>query len=161
MIEQHINPSVIFHIIKLSETWKKNGEMLTGTYGITVQQWFILLLLANDPNIIYLQENPQYKPLMAKELAEALNTTRANITNLLNVLIQKGLVAQTEDADDKRCKRLKLTPAGVRLVKKLEKSREKLNNQMLDRFTQKEKENVIGFIQSCLTFMKQDLPKKI
>lgn len=90
LVKKDINASVILHVIKLSETWKKNGEKITRSQDITVQQWFILLLLANDPNIIYLQENPQKKPLMAKEIAEALNVTQANVTNLLTILIEKN-----------------------------------------------------------------------
>jgi hypothetical protein len=48
MLHKNINTSVIFHSIKLSETWKKNGDLITQQFGITTQQWFILLLLAKD-----------------------------------------------------------------------------------------------------------------
>jgi DNA-binding MarR family transcriptional regulator len=41
---------------------------------------------------------------MAKELAEAMNVSRANITNMLTVLIRKKLVAQISDKVDKRRK---------------------------------------------------------
>lgn len=159
MIEKNINASVIFHAIKLSETWKKNGDLITREFGITTQQWFILLLLANDPNIIYLQENPQQKPLMAKELAEALNVTRANITNLLYVLLTKKLVIQIEDPVDRRRKRLSLTPAGEKLVQKLEKVRNKYNDQLFMSFSKKDKDQFIGFAKACLKTM-QGLNKK-
>lgn len=155
MIQRNINASVIFHAIKLSETWKKNGEAITRQYGITVQQWFILLLLANDPNIIYLQDNPQRKPLMAKELAEALNVTRANITNLLNVLMEKRLVRQVADAEDRRRKRLTLSASGKRLVERIEKVRNEFNERLLSRFTKKEKEQFILFSKACLLAMSK------
>jgi DNA-binding MarR family transcriptional regulator len=153
MIARNINASVIFHAIKLSETWKKNGDAITRKYGITTQQWFILLLLANDPNIIYLQEHPQKKPLMAKELAEALNVTRANITNLLAALLRKELITQIEDEEDKRRKRLKLTPKGARLVKKMEEVRNVYNENLLSRFKKQEKEAFISFVKICLEAM--------
>jgi DNA-binding MarR family transcriptional regulator len=153
MIQKNIDASVIFHAIKLSETWKKNGEAITRRYGITVQQWFILLLLANDPNIIYLQQHPQRKPLMAKELAEALNVTRANITNLLNVLMAKGLVLQVTDAEDRRRKRLTLSAGGKRLVLRIEKVRSEFNERLLSRFSRKDKEQFIQFSEACLLAM--------
>jgi DNA-binding MarR family transcriptional regulator len=153
LISKNINASVIFHAIKLSETWKKRGDAITRKYGITTQQWFILLLLANDPNIIYLQEHPHKKPLMAKELAEALNVTRANITNLLSVLLRKQLVDQVEDEEDKRRKRIKLTPAGVELVGKIEVDRNRYNEKLLSRFSKKEKEEFIAFVKTCLSAM--------
>lgn len=153
VIAKNVNASVIFHAIKLSETWKKRGDAITRKYGITTQQWFILLLLANDPNIIYLQDKPQKKPLMAKELAEALNVTRANITNLLSVLLRKQLVVQFEDDEDKRRKRIRLTPAGVELVEKIEVDRNRYNEKLLSRFSKKDKEDFIAFVKSCLSGM--------
>jgi DNA-binding MarR family transcriptional regulator len=153
LISKNINASVIFHAIKLSETWKKRGDAITRKYGITTQQWFILLLLANDPNIIYLQEHPHKKPLMAKELAEALNVTRANITNLLSVLLRKGLVDQVEDEDDKRRKRIRLTSVGEDLVSKIEIDRNRYNEKLLSRFSKKEKEEFIAFVKTCLSAM--------
>lgn len=155
MIKKNINASVIFHAIKLSETWKKNGDMLTKEFGITTQQWFILLLLANDPNIIYLQQNPQSKPLMAKELADALNVSRANITNLLNVLIEKDLIVQTEDGDDKRRKRLTLTKKGEKVVLALEEIRHKKNARILSKFSKQQKEQFISFTDQCLEMMNK------
>ncbi|MCX8019039.1 MAG: MarR family winged helix-turn-helix transcriptional regulator [Chitinophagaceae bacterium] len=154
------NASVIFHVIKLSETWKKYGECLTREYGITVQQWFILLLLANDPNIIYLQKHPQKKPLMAMELADALNVSRANVTNLLNLLLKKKLIFQVNDNLDKRRKRLKLTPLGKKLLKKLEKKRHAYNAILLNRFSEKQKQQIIRFLSQCIDFIEEDLKNR-
>lgn len=156
MIKKNINASVIFHIIKLSETWKRNGDSITQEFGITTQQWFILLLLIKDPNILYFKLNPHEKPLMAKELAEALNVSRANITNLLNVLIKKKLVMQIEDDVDKRRKRLSLTDAGTRMVEKIEKVRNEYNKRLFTKFSKSEKETMIKFMDSCLLGMRHD-----
>lgn len=153
MLKKNINASVIFHSIKLSETWKKNGDLITQQFGITTQQWFILLLLAKDPNILYFKLHPHNKPLMAKELAEAMNVSRANITNMLNVLIRKKLVVQISDKEDKRRKRLSLTPQGILLVEKLEKLRYTYNNKMLSQFTLEEKRQFIRFVDVCLHLM--------
>jgi len=153
MLKKNINSSVILHSIKLSETWKKNGDLITQRFGITTQQWFILLLLAKDPNILYFKLHPHAKPLMAKELADAMNVSRANITNMLCVLIRKKLVSQTSDNEDKRKRRLSLTQQGVLLVKKLEKLRYAYNNQILSQFSIEEKRQFIRFVDVCLHIM--------
>ncbi|NDA60904.1 MAG: MarR family transcriptional regulator [Chitinophagia bacterium] len=153
MLQKNLNASVIFHSIKLSETWKKNGDLITQQFGITTQQWFILLLLAKDPNILYFKLNPHNQPLMAKELAEAMNVSRANITNMLTVLIRKKLVTQISDKVDKRRKRLSLTPQGIVLVKKLEKLRNTYNKQMLSHFSSEQKKQFVRFIDTCLQLM--------
>ena len=90
---------------------------------------------------------------MAKELAEAMNVSRANITNMLNVLIRKKLVVQISDKEDKRRKRLSLTPQGILLVEKLEKLRYTYNNKMLSQFTLEEKRHFIRFVDVCLQLM--------
>lgn len=153
MMEKNTNASVIFHAIKLAETWRKYGDEICKQFGITTQQWLIMLLLANDPNIIYLQEHPQFKPLMASELADAMNVSRANITNLLNVLIQKDLVIQVEDDLDKRRKRLKLSEKGAEIVNGLEPIRVEKNNQFFAESTEEEKQGFIAFVKKCLQKM--------
>ena len=156
MLKKNLNASVIFHVIKLSETWKRNGDAITQQFGITTQQWLILLLLAKDPNILYFKENPQEKPMMAKELAEAMNVSRANITNLLNVLIRKKLVVQLEDIHDKRRKRLSLTEAGKKLVEKMEFVRQEYNKRLFAKFSKADKLQFTQFIDICLQAMRHD-----
>jgi DNA-binding MarR family transcriptional regulator len=153
MISPNVNASFIYHALKLSDALKKNTESVIKKHGITAQQLQILLLLANDPNTIFLQEHPQQKPLMAKEVAQALDVSRANITNLLNILIGKKLVASTEDDNDKRRKRLKLTPSGNRLVQKAVELLDKKNETILSGLSQKQKESFILTVRNCLALL--------
>jgi len=153
MLKKNLNASVVLHAIKFSETWKKNGDLITQQFDITIQQWFILLLLAKDPNILYFKLHPHIKPLMAKELADAMNVSRANVTNMLNVLIRKKLVVAISDKVDKRRKRLSLTSQGMLLVEKLEKLRYAYNNQILSQFSIEEKRQFIRFVDVCLHIM--------
>jgi DNA-binding MarR family transcriptional regulator len=159
MIKKNQNASLIFHIIRFSETIRKHGDVLTQQYGITTQQWLILLLLAKDPNIIYLQENPQEKPMLAKELADAMNVSRVNITNLLNVLLRKKLIRQVADDDDKRRKRLTLTPKGEEVVMALEGPRHKRNQRLFGSFSTDQKDEMIAFVKKCLFMLRQDMGK--
>jgi DNA-binding MarR family transcriptional regulator len=159
MIKKNQNASLIFHVIRFSETIRKHGDVLTQQYGITTQQWLILLLLAKDPNIIYLQEHPQEKPMLAKELADAMNVSRANITNLLNVLLRKKLIIQTEDGFDKRRKRLVLTKEGEKVVDALEGPRHKSNARLFSSFSKEEKDTFIQFIRTSLSLLKGEVEK--
>ena len=102
---------------------------------------------------MYFKLNPHEKPLMAKELAEALNVSRANVTNLLNILLKKKLVVQVEDAFDKRRKRLSLTDAGIRMVDKIEKVRNEYNKRLFAKFSKSDKETMIKFMDTCLMGM--------
>lgn len=154
MIKKNQNASLIFHIIRFSVRLRKNGDSITQKYGITAQQWLILLLLSKDPNIIYLQENPQDKPMLAKELATAMDVSRANITNLLNLLLRKKLIRQIADVDDKRRKRLTLTEKGKIIIIKLETERYKRNQRLFENYSKIEKEEFINFIKNGLAVIK-------
>jgi DNA-binding MarR family transcriptional regulator len=159
MIKKNQNASLIFHVIRFSETIRKHGDVMTQQYGITTQQWLILLLLYKDPNIIYLQEHPQDKPMLAKELADAMNVSRANITNLLNVLLKKKLIKQVADGVDKRRKRLTLSKSGEKIIEALEPPRNKRNEKLFNHFTKEEKNSFISFIQTSLVILKKDMEK--
>jgi DNA-binding MarR family transcriptional regulator len=90
---------------------------------------------------------------MAKEIADALNVSRANITNMLAMLIQKNLLLQYEDKEDRRRKRLRLTEKGINLLSKFEEVRAVYNNKLFDGISKEEKDNFMSFIKRCLMVM--------
>ncbi len=150
MIKKTIDATLVFHAVSFSDALKKLAEKVIQNENITTQQWFILLLLAKDPNAYYLQEQKHEKDMMAKELAEALNVSRANITNLLNVLIDKKLILQYADENDRRRKRLRLTAEGERIVSTVEPDHEAHNTKLFSKFSAAEKTTVINFIKAFL-----------
>jgi DNA-binding MarR family transcriptional regulator len=159
MIKKNINSSIIFHVIRLSERVKQHGELLTSQHGITTQQWVIMLLLAKDPNILYIQENPDKEYLVAKDIADALFVSRANVTNLLNILTQKELITPITLNGDNRRKPLELTEKGKKVIADLELPRYKRNAALFKKYNNQEKENFINFIESSLQIMKADFEK--
>jgi DNA-binding MarR family transcriptional regulator len=58
-----------------------------------------------------------------KELGDSLGLSLAAISRAADGLVQRGLVTRTEDSEDRRIKRLRLTDAGHDLVQKLIQSR--------------------------------------
>ncbi len=158
MTSKNLNSSVLFHIISLSENWKKDGDIIAQQYGITTQQWIILSMLSYDPNLPFFEvskSNP--KPvILAKDLADMLHVSRANITNLLNVLVDKDLVTQTMDRQDKRRKYLELTEKGNKLMTTMESVRKPINNKIFSQFSKKELEDVVVFAKKCLEVSRAD-----
>jgi len=127
---------------------KKNVEFVA-KQGLTNQQWVILIHLAKDPNLPYLIREKHNKPLMASELADSLGVTRANITNLLTTLIEKDLIDQIEDKEDRRKKRLVLTTKGEHLIKNMQAERASSNAAMLQGLNEEEKGNFLRYIQKA------------
>ena len=149
MIEKNNATKIVWLILEINNLLTKYGDYICQGAGITTQQWLIMLYLAKDPNAPYFKREKHDKPLMASELADALNVSRPNITNLLNGLLKKGMVKQIPDEEDRRKKRLELAPEGIKLLAKLEPGRKIFNDNLLERFSEEERAQFSDFLENC------------
>ncbi len=150
MIEKSIEESIVLSIFDLSNQLKKIGDEVYQKVGLTTQQWLILLHLSSNPNLPFFKREKHNKSMMASELADSLNVSRANITNLLSVLLDKNLIKQYEDEEDRRKKRLKLTKKGIDLVNKTQPSRLAVINFLIEGFNEDEKKTFLRFLETCM-----------
>lgn len=141
---------LILGLIALGERLKRRRDILSQNLGISTQQWLILLHLGNDPNIEYINKRDSSKPILASDLAESLNVSRPNVTNLLNVLIEKGLVDQVGEKKDKRRKHLVLTQKGVDTLELLQPQREMLNSDLFLNLTETEKASFLSLVDKMM-----------
>jgi len=160
MIKKRLEESLILNLIALGERLKRRRDIISQNLGVSTQQWLILLHLAHDPNIPYLQKHPQQKPLLASEIAESLGVSRPNITNMLNGLMEKGLIEQVEDEIDKRRKRLNLSPKGIELLAGLQPHREQLNAALFHDLTSRQKQAFLSNVQQCLKVLDDQYENK-
>lgn len=149
MIKNNLETSIILGIYEAAVMLIKQNIEFVAKQGLTNKQWVVLIHLAKDPNLPILIREEHQKPMMAYELADSLGVTRANVTNLIKSLLNKKLINQIEDGEDRRKKRLVLTKKGEALIKKMQPSRMKTNAEMLDGFTEKEKKDFLVYIQKC------------
>ncbi len=150
MIDKSIEESIVLSIFDLSNQLKKIGDDVYLKVGLTTQQWLILLHLSGNPNLPFFKREKHVKDLMASELAESLNVSRANITNLINVLLDKKLIKQFEDGQDRRKKRLRLTKKGMALIDKTQPSRLGVIHFLTEGFSKEEKETFLQFLEQCM-----------
>lgn len=147
MIEKCLETSILLGIYETAiKLVSKNVEFVQKA-ELSNQQWIILIHLAKDPNLPYLIREKHDKPMMASELAESLGVTRANITNLLTILINKKLINQIEDKEDRRIKRLVLTPKAEKLIKDMHPERMASNKDHLKGLSIKEKKIFLSHLQ--------------
>lgn len=157
MIDKSLDASLLFSIINLTSQIRLRGDLIYKFAGITTQQYMILLHLAKDPNIPFIEKGDFEEGMFASELAASLKVSRPGVTNLVKTLIQKDLVKQVEDLKDRRKKRLMLTAASRQLMSELEPIRKEANSAFLSQFSDEEKELFMGFIQRCSTYAKDQL----
>lgn len=150
MLQKTVEATILQHLLEFADQLKRNGEFLLREFGLTPQQWLILLHLVKDPNLPFTSALRPEAPVLASQLAGFFNVSRANITNHLNALIAKELIVQTEDAADRRRKMLDLTEAGRNLVKLVEPQRHLENEKLFSSFSDEEKTEFLSYIQRCL-----------
>jgi DNA-binding MarR family transcriptional regulator len=97
---------------------------------------------------------------MASELAESLDSSRPNVSNILNILLEKGLIEQIEDEEDRRRKRLALSARGAELVSRLQPERRSLNELLFSQLSEEEKEKFLYFSEQVLEQLDEYLQHK-
>jgi len=86
---------------KLQKKFREEG------HNITVEQWQVLVNLNNS--------NDQFH----QQLAENTFKEKSTITRLLDGLEKKNLIKRVADKNDRRQKRIRITPEGKKLLKNL------------------------------------------
>ncbi len=155
ILQKTVEESIVMSLLNLADTINKRGDGHCQHFGITTQQYLIMLYLAGDPNIEYIEENRNSRPIVASELAEAMNVSRPNITNVLNLLIMKNLVEQVREKADWRKKSLILTDAGWALLEKMEPFRKRTNRCLLAHLSEEDKNAFLHCVQKSLDLLTE------
>jgi DNA-binding MarR family transcriptional regulator len=151
VLEKNIEATIIQHLLEFADQMRRGGDIvLSPADNITSQQWLILLHLSGDPNLPSYYRRRNGDPIHASELAKLINVTKANITNLLNALAEKGLILQVEDEFDRRKKCLYLSDKGKNLISKIAPRRLQANERLFAHFSEDEKRNFLDYIIRCV-----------
>lgn len=75
---------------------------------LTMQQVRVLGFIAKDPG------------MAGHELGERLQVSAPTASGLVDRLVEKGLVSRTDDPDDRRVRRLHVTPDGMAITRQLD-----------------------------------------
>lgn len=156
MIKKRKEESLLLRMILIGERLRKRREIICKKLGISTQQWLILLHIARDPNIPFIDFDEHKKDMLPKEIATTLGTSRPNITVLINGLLEKKLISEVQDPVDKRQKRLKLTDEGTQLLNGLQVKREQLNTSLFSSFDSEEMGQMLHFVEKFITELERN-----
>jgi DNA-binding MarR family transcriptional regulator len=157
-----VEEKLVLTILELAAALNRRGDIISELVGITTQQWIIMLYIYGDPNIPYIGK--QYAAdkhfqhnagMLASDIAEALNVSRSNITNILNTLTAKELVEQTLDETDRRRKILRLTPKGIQVLKRIEPFRRKANAALFSVLEREKLQETLHNLEEILQVLKR------
>lgn len=89
-------------------------QRLQGEFATTLPRFDLMAQLERCP-----------EGLKMGELSKRLMVTGGNVTGITDLLEKEGLVARVIDSDDRRAFRVRLTPSGQRLFKKMSAEHER------------------------------------
>ncbi|MCU0449065.1 MAG: MarR family transcriptional regulator [Bernardetiaceae bacterium] len=147
---------LVLTILELAAALSKRGDFISEQVGITTQQWIVLLYIYGDPNIPFIGKKQREggfahnSGLPPSAIADALNVSRANVSNMVNGLVDKQLVIQSQDEADHRRKLLTLTPKGIELIQTIEPHRRKANLALFSILKEKARHDLLFHLQQLL-----------
>lgn len=107
MLPRTINREFAFTLNDIARMLRTYADHKAAQFGITRAQWAVLVRLDRSEG------------LKQSELAEMLDLQPISLTRLLDKLAECRLIERRADPDDRRAKRLFLTPAARPLIEKL------------------------------------------
>jgi MarR family transcriptional regulator for hemolysin len=107
MLPLSLNKEFAYIINDVGRMIRTYADYKAKEFGITRAQWVVLARL------------DRFEGLKQSELAEMLDLQPITVTRLLDRLCQAGLIERRLDPEDRRAKRLFLTPAARPLLERL------------------------------------------
>lgn len=107
MLPRSLNREFAFSLNDVARMLRTYADHKASQFGITRAQWVVLVRL------------DRFEGLKQSELAEMLDLQPISLTRLLDRLCDGGLIERRSDPNDRRAKRLFLTPAARPLLERL------------------------------------------
>jgi len=119
MLPRSLNREFAFTLNDVAPMLRTYADHKASQFGITRAQWVVLVRL------------DRFEGLKQSELAEMLDLQPITLTRLLDRLCENGLIERRADPNDRRAKRLYLTPQARPLLERLGDLGEELMNTAL------------------------------
>jgi MarR family transcriptional regulator for hemolysin len=139
------NRELAFTINDVARLLRTHADQKAGQFGMTRAKWAVLARL------------DRFEGLKQSELAEMLDLQPITLTRLLDQLCLNGLIERRADPEDRRAKRLFLTPAARPLLARLTELGEELMQTALAGLSGPE----IGSLLAQLSTDKENLRQAV
>jgi len=98
--------------------------------------------------------------LTVKGIAQRLEVAKSRVTKIVNGLIEKGLVEQTDDPRDARIRLINLTLTGQRKSTEIDAFQKEIHRKILLQMRPDERKNALSYLElfrSAMEAVKQEL----
>jgi DNA-binding MarR family transcriptional regulator len=131
-----VQRQIISKLQKTSQNWaRQTDQILQERLGIGLAQLKIIDLL-HDENV-----------LSQRELADNLSQTEASISRQIKLMHQQGWLLVATDLNERRKRRVKLAPAGQRIVMAAQEIVNEQSQKMLQNVNLKQQQSLLDLLQ--------------
>ncbi len=118
----------------VSRMRRKAFDQLMKPLGVTRAQWWVIAFLA------------RHDGMMQTQLANVLDTGKANLGSLIDRLQARQWVERRPDPSDRRAKRIFLTRKSAQLLRDMRRAERGFNDQILGNLTADQRDEFIQFL---------------
>jgi MarR family transcriptional regulator, transcriptional regulator for hemolysin len=136
--------NLFYHLGLLTRYWRQVLDNEFQSAGLTDATWRPLL------HLHILGDG-----VRQKDLAASIGLEGPSLVRLIDILVGKRLIRQSEDAADRRAKNLCLTPEGELLVARIKETVSSLENELLCSFSDSDIDKFGQFVFSLETSVLQ------
>jgi len=133
--------AAVDRIMKITKYLDRLTERTVGIFGINTGEFRLLLLMH--------RQAPGTR-MSAGALAERLNLSSSAMTNRLDRLEERGLIARERDPDDRRSVLVSVTPHGEDVVGQAVQQQAKKESDFLDALKPEEQRRLNTFLRSLI-----------
>jgi MarR family transcriptional regulator, transcriptional regulator for hemolysin len=143
-----IHRDLAFNINDVARLLRTYADQKAAAFGLTRAKWAVLARLE------------RFEGLRQNELADMLDLQPISLTRLLDGLAHNGLIERRPDPDDRRAKRLYLTPAARPLLTRLGNLAEELMGTALAGLDQGTTEALLASLLTVKENLRQAIQRK-
>lgn len=136
-----INVDITYKLLVTARMLEKVGDMLFSRFGITARAFEILRLIDRDISTTTV-------------LADAMQSSLANITHGTKILEEKGYVKRVVNERDKRIWCFSITEKGQGLLETVDAIYEAGMIPLYSQFPAKQKQRILGFLNATEEHLK-------
>lgn len=137
-----------FSVARLARRWRKLLDERLRDLGVTQARWSTMVALHRGG-----------EGVTQRELAELMSIENPTLVRLLDNLEAQKLIERRPCEQDRRARRLHLTPWGEAFIEKLDSRAEGLRDQLLDGVTDKELEICLDVFDRILDNAEKAVPE--
>lgn len=128
-----IDEKVMVALVKASEVYKKDSDVIYKNYGLTFSQYNVLRVLNNS-------KDGQNSVTVASKI---MLVSGPNMTGIAKRLEKNGFILRKHDAADERITLLEITPKGRRILQNIEAAHDKNIRDYLEGFSEEGKKRLL------------------